>query len=62
MMGFINPDDKNYIPINGFTTIDLGFERGNNAYNIVQKTEASFAKTYGSFLKKLILLKTQLGQ
>lgn len=33
MMGFINLDDKNYMPINGFTTVDLGCERGNNAYN-----------------------------
>lgn len=24
MMGFINLDDKNYMPINGFTTVDLG--------------------------------------
>lgn len=33
MMGFINLDDKNYMPINGFTTVDLGCERGNNAYS-----------------------------
>ena len=46
MMGFINLDDKNYMPINGFTTIDLGCERGNNAYNMVQKTEVPFAKAY----------------
>ncbi len=40
MMGFINVDDKNYMPVAGFTTVDLGCERGNNAYNMVQKTEA----------------------
>ena len=46
MMGFINLDDKNYMPINGFTTVDLGCERGNNAYNMVQKTETPFSMAY----------------
>ena len=46
MMGFINLDDKNYMPINGFTTVDLGCKRGNNAYNMVQKTEAPFSTAY----------------
>lgn len=46
MMGFINLDDKNYMPINGFTTVDFGCERGNNAYNIVQKTSAPFSTAY----------------
>ena len=46
MMGFINLDDKNYMPINGFTTVDLGCERGNNAYNMVQKTEVPFSTAY----------------
>lgn len=46
MMGFINLDDKNYMPINGFTTVDLGCERGNNAYNMVQKTETPFSTAY----------------
>ena len=45
-MGFINLDEKNYMPINGFTTVDLGCERGNNAYNMVQKTEAPFSTAY----------------
>jgi hypothetical protein len=46
MMGFINVDDVSYMPINGFTTVDLGCERGNNAYNFVQKTEAPFSTQY----------------
>ena len=46
MMGFINLDNKNYMPINGFTTVDLGCERGNNAYNMVQKTEVPFSTAY----------------
>ena len=53
MMGFINLDNKNYMPINGFTTIDLGCERGNNAYNVVQKTEVPFAQTYIDIFESL---------
>lgn len=37
MMGFITVDESTYMPINGFTTVDLGCERGNNAYYPVQK-------------------------
>ena len=39
MMGFMTVDQSTYMPINGFTTVDLGCERGNNAYYPVQKTE-----------------------
>ncbi len=46
MMGFINLDEINYMPITGFTTVDLGCERGNNAYNIVQKTELPYSNMY----------------
>ena len=46
MMGFINLDDKNYMPVTGFTTVDLGCERGNNAYNMVQKTTTPFSNSY----------------
>ena len=46
MMGFINVDDKNYMPVQGFTTVDLGCERGNNAYNMVQKTGAPVSTEY----------------
>ena len=40
MMGFMTVDESSYMPINGFTTVDLGCERGNNAYYSVQKTES----------------------
>lgn len=46
MMGFMNLDDKNYMPLGGFTTIDLGCERGNNAYNMVHKTNTPLSNTY----------------
>lgn len=53
MMGFINLDDKNYMPVNGFTTVDLGCERGNNAYNMVQKTETPFSTAYIELFESL---------
>lgn len=53
MMGFINLDDKNYMPINGFTTVDLGCERGNNAYNMVQKTGTPFSTAYLELFESL---------
>ena len=46
MMGFIYLDDISYSPINGFTTVDLGCEKGNNAYTMIQKAEAPFSKAY----------------
>ena len=53
MMGFINLDEKNYMPINGFTTVDLGCERGNNAYNMVQKTGTPFSTAYMELFESL---------
>ena len=32
-MGFMTVDESTYAPISGFTTVDLGCERGNNAYD-----------------------------
>ena len=49
MMGFMTVDESTYMPINGFTTVDLGCERGNNAYYPVQKTESYENANY--FLK-----------
>ncbi len=44
MAGFLNVENEKesftYLPLNGFTTVDLGCERGNNAYNIVNRLEA----------------------
>ena len=53
MMGFINLDDTNYSPINGFTTVDLGCEKGNNAYTMIQKAEAPFSKAYIDLFNQL---------
>ena len=46
MMGFMNVDSNSYMPINGFTTIDLGCERGNNAYYPIQKTNTPMSQFY----------------
>lgn len=46
MMGFINVDDTSYMPITGFTTVDLGCERGNNAYQFVQRSDAPLSRFY----------------
>lgn len=53
MMGFINLDDTSYSPINGFTTVDLGCEKGNNAYTMIQKAEASFSQAYIDLFNQL---------
>ena len=39
MPGFMNVDGFSYMPLQGFTTVDLGCERGNNVYNYIQKNE-----------------------
>ncbi|MEA5144449.1 MAG: helicase-related protein [Candidatus Limiplasma sp.] len=52
MGGFINVESKEgsytYMPINGFTTVDIGCERGNNTYNMVTRIEAPHS---GEFIK-----------
>ena len=44
MGGFLNVVTENdqitYLPLNGFTTVDIGCERGNNSYNMVTRFEA----------------------
>ena len=46
MMGFITLDDNSYSPLDGFTTVDLGCEKGNHAYTMIQKSESPFSKAY----------------
>ena len=53
MMGFINLDDTSYSPINGFTTVDLGCEKGNTAYTMIQKAEAPFSRAYIDLFNQL---------
>lgn len=50
MGGFMTVDSiaeqTAYLPINGFTTVDIGCERGNNSYNMVNSMEAPFSTQY----------------
>lgn len=46
MVGFGIVDNTAYAPIGGFTTVDLGSERGDNAYMMINKLEAPFSKSY----------------
>ena len=38
--------DVAYMPLGGFTTVDIGCERGNNSYNMVNRMEAPFSTQY----------------
>lgn len=42
-----------YMPINGFTTVDIGCERGNNSYNMVNSLEAPFSTQYMQLFETL---------
>lgn len=53
MPGFINVDKVNYMPVNGFTTVDLGCERGNYAYQFVQRTESPYSEFYLSLFDRV---------
>lgn len=50
MNGFINVENDEekvvYNSINGFTTVDIGCERGNNSYNYVTKLEAPSSERF----------------
>lgn len=50
MPGFMTVDNKAekvaYMPMNGFTTVDIGCDRGNNAYNMVNRMESPFTEQY----------------
>lgn len=50
MGGFLNLQTAEqrvtYMPLNGFTTVDLGCEKGNSIYNMVNRFEAPFSEEY----------------
>ena len=57
MTGFMIIDNGaeqlSYMPINGFTTVDLGCERGNNSYYMVNCMEAPFSTQYMQLFNNL---------
>ncbi|MBR5589834.1 MAG: ATP-dependent helicase, partial [Phascolarctobacterium sp.] len=46
MPGFMVVDDVSYQPVNGFTTVELGCEQGNNAYTMITKMKAPFSQSF----------------
>ncbi|PZC51890.1 MULTISPECIES: helicase-related protein [unclassified Mesotoga] len=50
MGGFINvkngSEQITYMPVNGFTTVDIGCEKGKSIYNMVNRFEAPFSLEY----------------
>lgn len=50
MTGFINVSNADdaicYMPVTGFTTTDIGCEKGNNSYNMVNKFKKPFSEEY----------------
>lgn len=57
MAGFMTVDNNDeqvaYTPMNGFTTVDIGCERGNNTYNMVNAIEAPYSQHYMSLFEDL---------
>ena len=57
MGGFVTVFGKTeqvaYMPINGFTTVDIGCERGNNSYNMINRFEAPFSTSYIQLFENL---------
>ena len=46
LMGFMNVDETSYSPLNGFTSVDLGCERGNNMFTAIMKTTSAENSRY----------------
>jgi SNF2 family DNA or RNA helicase len=49
-----------YMPLGGFTTVDIGCERGNNSYNMVNRMEAPFSTQYMQLFETLWNDKTKM--
>jgi SNF2 family DNA or RNA helicase len=50
MGGFMNVINSNgrltYMPLNGFTTVDIGCERGNNVYNVITRLDTPMSDQF----------------
>lgn len=57
MGGFITVENKMnqlaYMSISGFTTVDIGCERGNNSYNMINRFDAPFSMSYIQLFENL---------
>lgn len=67
LQGFINIEAKDealtYMPVSGFTTVDLGYEKGNVLSNMVNKfTEYPISKTYIDLFEQIWNDKSKLEE
>lgn len=57
MQGFMTVESSTeqvaYMPMMGFTTVDIGCERGNNSYNMTNRMEAPFSTQYMQLFEKI---------
>ena len=53
MTGFANVDKTNYMPLNGFTTVDLGCEKGDSAYTMIVKNDYPSSKEFLSLFDQI---------
>jgi len=53
-MTVVSPaEEVAYMPINGFTTVDIGCERGNNRYKMVNRIDAPYSTEYARLFDEL---------
>ena len=64
MSGFLNIDSDSehftYMPLSGFTTVDIGCERGNNTYNMITKFSAPHSLEFEQLFEGIWNDKTKL--
>ncbi|MHB1041430.1 MAG: helicase-related protein [Eubacteriales bacterium] len=64
MGGFLNIENGStqitYMPLGGFTTVDIGCERGNNSYNMVTKFSAPHSQEFTRLFESVWNDKTKL--
>ena len=53
MTGFINVDKTSYAPVNGFTTVDLGTEQGDNAYTMIMRNDAPNSQEFLTLFEQI---------
>ena len=57
MQGFMNVDGGEqaltYMPLSGFTTVDIGCDRGHNVYNWVNRFDAPFSSEYMRLFERI---------
>jgi len=56
MGGFLNvantEESFTYMPLSGYTTVDLGCKRGNNAYTLINRLKLPFLNNMRRFFRR----------